>query len=552
MIVCGCALLLTMNTAQAAGYGRPATVPVEARDDARRSQQLWYRLSLQFELPASVSHPEVKRWIRWYQKNPTHISRLQSRASTWIGYVMHEIEARNLPAELVLLPAVESAYDPLAYSHGQAAGLWQIIPATATHLGLERNWWVDERRDVPLSTQAAIRYLEYLYSRFGNWLHALAAYNAGEGNVAGAIRRNRKRGLATDFWSLKLPNETRAYVPKLLALAEIIRDPALYDVELLPMPNGHRFQKVDIGSQIDLAQAAELAGINTDTLRRHNPALNRWATSPDGPHHLFLPTYAVDRFERALKQLPQDQRVTWRRHKVKSGETLSDIALRYGSSTGLLKEVNQLSSHVIKAGQRLLVASGRTDLSRYPALVPSAVDSTIKVRNFYTVKSGESLWLIARRHNLHIADIERWNNISRRRSLRPGQRLVLWTPEGSKARPSGPTHTVARGDNLWDLAKKYKVGIKQLRQWNDLKPQQWLKPGQILRLRAPVTAAVNAPVRKVSYAVRTGDSLDRIAKKFGVSIAQLCDWNGINPSRYLQPGQKLRVHVPVNEQWRDA
>lgn len=545
--------LLVSADAQASSYARHKKIGnADMREQARRSHQLWYRLSLQFELPASVSHPEVERWIKWYQKHSLHISRLQEAASPWIGFVLGEVEKRDLPAELALLPAVESAYDPLAYSHGRAAGLWQFIPSTATYLGLDRNWWFDARRDVPQSTQAALNYLEYLHRRFGNWLHALAAYNAGEGNVSGAIRRNKKRGLATDFWSLKLPKETQAYVPKLLALAEIIRDPNHYGIKLLNMPNGKRFEVVETGGQIDLAQAAKLADLNLDTLRRHNPGLNRWATPPEGPHRLLIPTYSADRFKRGLSNLASNQRVTWRRHQVKSGETLSEIAENYRTSSGLLREVNGLNGNTIRVGQKLLVASGQKSLSHYPSVVPTSSGGATKERRSYLVKDGESLWLIARRHNLHMTDIERWNNISRKRPLQPGQHLVLWMPRGSEAKPSGPTHTVVSGDNLWDLAKKYKLAISKLRQWNQLKPGQWLKPGQTLRLAPPTLSSGDGPTRKVSYSVRNGDSLDRIARKFGVTVAQLCDWNGINPKRYLRPGQRLRVLVPVHEQWSDA
>lgn len=543
------ATVLCMETAVAQSYASSWARQDDAQNQIRESTQIWQQMRMRFQLPSSSSQPEVKRWIRWYQKNPVHISRLQNQADTWIGYVFSEVDKRRLPIELALLPAVESAYDPLAYSHGQAAGIWQFIPPTATHLGLERNWWFDARRDVPQSTQAAMHYLSYLYSRFGDWLHALAAYNAGEGNVAGAIRRNRKRGLPTDFWSLDLPKETESYVPKLLALAAIIRNPVLYNIELQPIAHSPHFEIVEVDGQLDLAQAAELAGIDTDTVRRYNPGLNRWATPPDGPHQLSLPTYSVSRFKDGIKNLASEQRVTWRRHQVKSGETLGEIALRYKTSTGLLREINQVSGNAIRVNQLLLVAVGQKSLSAYPTALPSASGSKAKVRQTYTVQAGDSLWLIARRHDLNISDIERWNDVSRKKALQQGQQLVLWMTEGKKAKPRGRTHTVVAGDNLWDLARKYKVSVDKLRAWNGISKTHTLKLGSILRL-AP--AASDVVTRKLTYAVRSGDSLDYIARKFGVSVAQLCGWNDIHPTRYLQPGQRLRVHVPVVEQWRDA
>jgi membrane-bound lytic murein transglycosylase D len=543
------AMLLLSSLAQAGGYARYER---RSNSEPALSQQLWPRISQQLSLPPYVSQPAVQKWLRWYQRNPVHISRLQERASPWIGHVLAAVEERQLPVELALLPAVESAYDPLAYSHGQAAGLWQFIPSTATHLGLERNWWFDARRDVPLSTVAALDYLEYLHRRFDDWMLALAAYNAGEGNVSGAIKRNKRNGKPTDFWSLKLPKETQAYVPKLLALAELLRRPTKYQVSFLNMPYGSRFEVIETGGQLDIAQAAEMADLSVDTLRLHNPGLNRWATPPDGPHRLLLPTYAAEKFSQQLAGLAKAERVTWRRHSIAPGETLSEIALRYRTSLKLLRQVNGLDGKPIQPGQKLLVASGQKSLAKYPTLDPSSSGRQVAQRRDYQVQDGESLWLIARRHDLRIADIERWNQINRKKPLRPGQRLVLWLPKGHKAKPGGPTHTVVSGDNLWDLAKKYKLKLSKLKQWNRLQSGQLLKLGQVLRLSPPPLHVASGPVRKVSYAVRSGDSLDRIARKFGVSIAQLCDWNDINPSRYLRPGQQLRVHVPVREQWQDA
>lgn len=544
-----------MAPAWAAGYASAGAQEPEA-DGVNHSQQLWYRLGMGFTLASNVEHPEVKYWLDWYQEHPAHIGRLQRRSAMWLGYVLQEVEAREMPSELALLPAVESAYDPLAYSHGRAAGLWQFIPNTAKHLGLKNNWWFDARRDVPKSTAAALKYLNYLHRRFDNWLHALAAYNAGEGNVSAAIRRNKKKGLPTDFWSLKLPNETRAYVPKLLALAEIIRDPALYGVDLRAMPNEIGFAVVETGGQIDIAQAAQLAALNADSLRLHNPGLNRWATPPEGPHRLVMPTYAAKRFSQALAQLPAEQRVQWTRYKVRSGESLSEIALKHKSSVALIREINLLDGNTIRAGKQLLIARGQQSLARYPSIAPSGDGSQQRERKQYKVASGDSLWVIARRHDVRVTDIERWNGLKKSAALQPGQELMIWVEKGAKLRPTGPVHKVVAGDNLWDLSRKYKIESSKLRRWNDLKQDQLLSLGQQLRLTAPkgskTAGGASSPIRKVTYAVRSGDSLDRIARKFGVSVSELCDWNGINPRRFLKPGQRLRVLVPITEQWRDA
>jgi hypothetical protein len=223
-----------------------------------------------------------------------------------------------LPLELALLPIVESAYDPFAYSHGRAAGLWQMIPGTARRFGVKQNWWYDGRRDVVDSTRAALDYLEYLYElNDGDWLNAIASYNSGEGNVLRSVKRNRKAGKPEDFWNLRLPRETSMYVPKLLALVDIVRNPERYNLTLPAVVDEPQFVVADIGSQLDLALAAELAGVDVDTVYTFNPGYNRWSTDPAGPHRLVLPVDVAEDFEMALAEVPEKERVRWLRHKVK-------------------------------------------------------------------------------------------------------------------------------------------------------------------------------------------------------------------------------------------
>lgn len=259
---------------------------------------IWPRIQAGFTMPTDINHQALKSELSWYASNPLYMQRVLQRAEPFLYYILEETEKRKLPAELVLLPIVESAYQPFAYSHGRAAGIWQFIPATGKAYGLKQNWWYDGRRDIYASTEAALNYLEQLNKMFkGDWMLALAAYNSGSGTVRRAIKRNKKQNRPTDFWHLQLPKETRAYVPKLLALKELIANPEKYALSLHFIANTPGFKQVKITTQIDLALAAKLAEIDLKTLYNYNPGFNRWATDPDGPHTLLLPIKAADTFE---------------------------------------------------------------------------------------------------------------------------------------------------------------------------------------------------------------------------------------------------------------
>lgn len=300
---------------------------------------LWQRIRNKFSIPTQQDNRKLRRQIEWYASHPEYMLRVTQRAEPYLHFIVNEIEKNNVPMEIALLPIVESAFKPFAYSHGRAAGIWQFIPSTGRRYGLKQNWWYDGRRDIYASTQSAIKLLSNLAKTFdGDWLLALAAYNSGEGTVKRAIRKNKKRGKATDFWSLKLPPETSAYVPKLIALKRIVSDPAHYNIELTPIDDAPYFTKVDIPDQLDLAKVAELSEIDIEEVYTLNPAFNRWATSPAGPHYVLLPIEKAESFATKLAELPKQQRIKWIRHTIRSGETISAIASKYNTSISSIKK----------------------------------------------------------------------------------------------------------------------------------------------------------------------------------------------------------------------
>ncbi len=459
---------------------------------------LWERIRRGYKFP-SADNRRIEMELKWYARHPSYMKRVSLRAERYMFHIVEELEKRNMPLEIALLPIVESAFDPFAYSHGRASGMWQIIPGTGKMLGLKQNWWYDGRRDVVASTNAALNYLESLNKRFkGDWLLALASYNSGAGNVSKAIRKNKKRGKPTDFWNLDLPKETLAYVPRLIALSQLIAKPAEHNVTLTPIFNRPYFTSVAVGSQIDLAQAASLADIDMDVLYHLNPAFNRWATDPKGPHELLVPVEKAEVFTQKIATIPQKDRVTWNRYTIKNGDSLSTIAQKYKVSVASLRSINQLRGNSIRAGKTLMV--------------PVAA------------KSGK--------HYSYSADervAKRYASTSKREK---GQQI---------------DYTVKSGDSLWTIGRRYKVTTGKLAKWNSMAPRDPIKPGQKLKIwtKTAVAPSKNGVIRKVSYKVRNGDSLARIAQKFSLNVNDILKWNQLKRSKYLQPGQRLTLFVDV-------
>ena len=473
----------------------PATEPEPITD-------IWLRIQQGLHLP-DVDNEKVRVQRDWYIRNQAYMDRVAERADWYLFHIVESLEAAGMPLDLALLPIVESAYQPYAYSRSRAAGMWQFIPSTGRLYGLPINWWQDGRRDVVRSTDAAIRYLKRLNQMFdGDWLLAMAAYNGGEGTIMRAMEKNRKKGLPTDFWSLDLRTETSAYVPKMIALSQLLREPEKYGFNWKPVQNEVRFARVAVGSQIDLKLAAELAGISSDTLYQLNPHYVRWATDPEGPHDLLVPVDKAEQFQFALQNLPVEKRVQWGVYTVKSGDTLGGIASKHKTSVAQLRSTNNLKGNLINIGQTLLIP---------------------------------------------------------RQGGQPNKDTRL-AAESSSPRPAANgIHTVREGENLWSIARANGLSVNQLRMLNKLAEGDLLKPGQLLKVHSDAKLASAAStrskeeiqlaanphlsVKKIQYTVRNGDSLSRIADKFSVSVSDLSKWNRWDKKKALRPGQKLTVYV---------
>ncbi len=376
---------------------------------------IWERLFNLFAIP-DYNNERVNQEIQWFMKHPKYLSIVQERAEPYLHSIVEEVEATGIPGELALLPIVESAFKPYAYSHSHASGLWQFIPSTGKDFGLQQNWWYDGRRDIYASTKAAVSYLKQLGDHFkGDWLLALASYNAGQTAVDRRIRRNEKKNLATDYWSLNLPNETRHYVPKLLAVAKLLSNSDQYNIPLYPIPNKPVFSPIEIEAPLDLEVAAQLADMSIDDFFLLNPGFNRWMTGPKGPHRLLIPIEKVKPFKQKLAKLSSFERTPVKRHTVKKGETLSVIAKKYATSVKRIKQVNQLNGSLINVGNKLIIPPSK-HLSN---------QKHTQERLIYTVKKGDSLYAISKKFKVSIDDLRKWNNEAVRKSIRPGQKLTV-------------------------------------------------------------------------------------------------------------------------------
>ncbi len=459
----------------------------DAGDDRDQAPpaDLWERMRRGFVMPVP-DNARVRRELKWYLRHPEHLQEIETRARPYLYFILEEIERRDMPREIALLPAVESAFQPFAYSPGRAAGIWQFIPSTGRMFELKQTWWYDGRRDVVASTRAALDYLQQLNRRFdGDWELALAAYNSGGATVSRALRKNRSKGRPADYWALDLPRETEAYVPRLLALARLVAAPESFGIALATMPNQPYFTGVDTGVQLDLGLASELAGMSVDELYRLNPGFKRWATDPDGPHRLYLPIAQAPRFQSKLADVAPDQRLRSHRYQIRRGDTLGEIAQNHGISLEMLKQANQLRSNRIVAGSHLLIPSFQGTPGQLTAATGGSGDKQPATR--YRVQGGDSLWRIARRHHVDHQQLARWNRIDENELLHPGQVLTLRPPAGKELSPgpkdalSSVHYRVRSGDSLSTIAHRFKVSVKDLRRWNGL-PGNLLLPGQRLVL----------------------------------------------------------------------
>ncbi len=461
---------------------------------------LWHYIDDNAKLEFDVSY--VVDYIDWFKNNPGYLQRISVRAKLYLYFIVKEVEARNMPIEIALLPVVESAFYPFAYSSGAASGLWQFIPSTGLIYGLDQNWWYDARRDISASTNSALQYLQNLYILFDNdWLLAIAAYNAGPGRVKKAIKKNKRLGLATDFWSLDLPLETKDYVPKLLAVREIIRNQGKYNQQLSLVKNEQVIDSLVLKSQLNIKKISDLSGVGINEIYNLNPGIKRWTTPPIDNYKLLLPISVISKFKKKLATLPLASQLEWVRHKVLDGEKLLDIANTYGVSENNLANINNLDNTITRSGDFIIVPILKQYYS-YHSLSEKQQKQRLEQQKYKTdinhkVVVGDSLWKIAKLYQVSIAYLMEKNNITKAHFIRVGDNLII----------------------------KNKYDIKQALVDND------------------ITTKISI-IRKILYNIRKNDTLSQIAYKFNVSIDNIKKWNNLD-SDIIKYGANLILYISM-------
>jgi membrane-bound lytic murein transglycosylase D len=402
----------------------PAEVAAELESLPPPADDLWDRIRKGYSI-ADLDDPYVTKWEQWYSSRPDYVARMVDRSRRYLYYIVVEVEQRGMPLEVALLPMVESAFNPTALSASRAAGIWQFMPATGKDFGMKQTFWFDSRRDVIAATEGALAYLQKLYTQFGDWQLALAAYNWGEGNVARAIDRNQKAGLPTDYASLKMPDETRNYVPKLQAVKNIVRDPAKFDLELADIPDAPYFAVVRTTKPMDVKFAARLAEISVDEFTYLNPHHNRPVIAGADEYTILLPIDKAELFAAKL-ELSDQPLVSWQAYRTRPGESLPQVAAKFGLSVDTLQAVNGIGPKArVPVGHTLLVPSQRATEEAEATLAEAVFTTVPQGRTFYyKVVRGDTLSRIAARYNVSVQEIRQWNGLAQS-SVSAGQRLRI-------------------------------------------------------------------------------------------------------------------------------
>ena len=544
-----------------------------------------------------VINGHVEQFIKFFQtRGQKHFERWLRLGGKYFPMMRQTFQAEGVPEELIYLSMIESGLNPVARSWAKAVGIWQFIKGTGRLYDLDGNFWYDERRDFEKATKAAARHLKDLYTEFGDWYLAIAAYNSGAGRVFRAIRKSG----STDFWKMRpyLPRETRSYVPQYIAAAVMAMEPSAYEFDVT-LADKLTYDVVSIDGSVDLSVLAKCAETDVNTLRELNPELLKWCTPPGYKgYSLRIPDGKVSVFEANYANVPEDQKRDWLVHKVRKRETLGSIAKKYGVTVNLLAETNHLTStHRISVGKTLVIpvpasaklhasdladASVEGKKSRAPLNRKALADATKgKAKLTYRIRKGDTLGQIAELYDVRVSDLRLWNEIPYGKSIKAGGSLAIWVPKdhvgqyakidqlseaeyskllASKSSTKHPMrsnpywvrYTVQEGNNLAGIAKRYGVASADVRRWNGLR-SDLIMTGQTLEILIEENGSPSAPAKsiarntsakeqkKIFYIVRKGDTLHEIASTFGVSISQLKAWNNLRGNR-LQVGQELVIN----------
>ncbi len=391
----------------------------------------------------------------------------------FLYFVIDELEKEDLPLELSLIPYIESNYDPFSISSSGAVGMWQFMPRTGRLYELNKTWWNEDRHDPFRSTEAAVGYLKYLYDRFDKDVYlTLAAYNAGPTLLERRINQNKRRGLKTDFWSLNLPIQTKEYVPKYIALRELVFNPSKYDIQLPNIPNSPVIKKVSIPGQVEVLTLSEFLDIKPELLYKLNAGYTKWASAPKDQSIFYVPIETYYLFESVENPFSNANQINWISHIVQPGDSLWALASKYDTEVKIIKEINYLNSDVLSISSTLLIPLGKTKSNNF---IPYEM---------HIVSEGDTLWGIARTYNLDVEDLAKMNSINKNSYLKLGQQLSIGNKNihrNIESKKRTILYSVKQGDNLYKISDLFDVTIKSIKEINKFEGDT-LMPGQIIKV----------------------------------------------------------------------
>lgn len=421
----------------------------------------------------NILNDQVLAYMNMHLKDLDKFDEYLNDSYYFLYFVIQELEKNNLPLELAILPYIESNYDPFSISSSGAVGIWQFMPRTGRLYQLDRSWWNEDRHDPFRSTEAAVKYLKYLYQRFDeNIYHTLAAYNAGPSLLDRRINQNKRRGMDTDFWSLNVPVQTKNYVPKYIALKELIFNSDSYGIKLPQIPYEPVVKKISIPGQVEVLTLSEYLDIKPELLYKLNAGYTKWASAPEDESVFYIPSEKYILFEDEDNPFKNSNQINWISHVVQSGDSLWSLASKYDTEVKIIKKINYLNNDLLSINDTLLIPLSKSKSNNF---IPYEM---------YIVSEGDTLWSIAKEYNIEIRDLSRMNSIDENSYLQLGQQLSIGNKNihrNMESKKRTILYSVKQGDNLFKISELFDVSIRSIEEINNFN-NTTLMPGQIIKV----------------------------------------------------------------------
>jgi len=448
-------------------------LPTNQAESLKTYSDVWERIIEGNRSKKVELNEKTLKYINAYLEDTTRLSRLLEKGRYFIFFVMEELEKYDLPPELALLPYIESNYDPFSISSSGAMGIWQFMPATGRIYGLEDTWWYEERHDPIKSTEAAVKYLAYLHNRFNKSLdYTLAAYNGGPTLLEKRIKENKHSSKSVNYKDLRLPNQTKEYVPKFNAILELVLNADKYGIKLPDIPNTKALGQIELNGQIEIMAFSDFANLKPEFVYKLNAGFTKWA-SPPGKKTVFnVPFEMAQDLRNRKDQFVQDNQITWVTHKVSAGDSLWKIASKYGTEVGVLKKVNYLKREVLSVNQELLIPLSNDD------------NHTFIPYQAHIVSEGDTLWGLSIKYGMSVKEIARNSDIDPNSALRLGKELNIGSRNihrTIKSKKRTILYSVKQGDSLYRIADVFNIEIADILAINEIQNNQ-IKPGQVIKI----------------------------------------------------------------------